>query len=546
MTTTGTRADPAPARTTSPGPAAARGWAVYARLSARKYGGAKKRRNELETVERQITETRAWAARMGIIISEDHIYIDNHLSAWKKNGNRPAFQNMIHAAKRGEFPGILVWKIDRFTRRTKDAIAFCDLAEEHHVLIDGPTSGRYDLQSPDDRKAFRDAASEAEHSSDITSQRVTSWFREARPQGLQIAPGRVFGFEVLSKAREYDDDKMPIQRPEEAEIVREIARRKVHANPKTGRAETWRELADDLNKRGILTTRGNKWLPSVLAVTIRHPRNVGYQTENKQPTALMPATYPDGTPYVPMLDTETYLALIAPLVASRETRGRLPDGSYPLSGVAVCGNCGRTLAGGGRGRRTDTTPKSEGYRRYVCPESAGGCGISVRAVDLEQMTRDEVVRVSADPGLRAQVAVRDRELDLARETLRQDLARTEAELVTLDEQMAGLEVRHLKRDVREVAYRAMKDTLDELIGKAEARRVTLRVKLADVGAGTGDLPVITAEEWDAATAGEKREWLRRLGIVPTLHPVLPRLPGARINVFDPRRVTFAEHVIGSM
>jgi hypothetical protein len=57
-------------------------------------------------------------------------------------------------------------------------------------------------------------------------------------------------------------------------------------------------------------------------------------------------------------------------------------------------------------------------------------------------------------------------------------------------------------------------------------------------AGEGNVPALTAEEWDEMqnVPGEQRAILRRLRLKVTVYPVPERLPGARRNAFDPRRV----------
>lgn len=121
------------------------------------------------------------------------------------------------------------------------ALMFTEVAEKHHVLINGPHSGEYDLNDPDERKRFRDDASNAEHESDSIGTRVGSRLAAAKQQGMQLGPGRTFGFEVLSQAREFDDDVMPIQRPAEVAIIREMARRFLEggwpAHPRRGRQD---------------------------------------------------------------------------------------------------------------------------------------------------------------------------------------------------------------------------------------------------------------------------------------------------------------------
>ena len=523
------------------------GWAVYARLSAKKTGRAKKRRNYLETVDSQIADIRAFAAQKGLPISEKHIYKDNHLSAWKKNGKRPDFDEMITACVNGEVIGILVWKFDRFTRRTRDALMFTDLAEKHGILIDGPISGSYDMRDPEDRKKLRDAASAAEYESDNISLRVTDKLGKKKALGLQWGPGRTFGFEILSEAREFDDEVMPIQRPDEVEIIQEIARRATSTDG--GRKpETWAALARELNERGITTATGAPWRASTLARMVRHPRNAGYITrkvDNRtEIVGTMPDRYPDddgtpGEPYLPILDAETYARLRGELMTSKG--GRKPNGTYPLSGGALlCGRCGKgkTLAGAGRGNAGGRPADSA--RRYKCPEHNGGCGMSVRAADVEAMVRDAVIERSANPRLRAEIADKDHALDLAREGLRQQFADAAAEVDRLDEEDAALEVRRANQTppLRERAYRATKDEYARLIAKAEARVRELTAELQKTPAvDEGDVPAITAEEWEKmGRAGKQRDVVRRLHLRVTVYPAPPRLPGAKINAFDPRRV----------
>jgi DNA invertase Pin-like site-specific DNA recombinase len=526
------------------------GWAVYARLSARKYGRAKKRRNHLETVQSQIADIRAYAAQKELPISDKHIFKDNHLSAWKKNGKRPAFDDMITACINGEVCGILVWKFDRFTRRTRDALMFIDLAGKHGILIDGPISGSYDLRDPEDRKNLRDAASAAEYESDNISLRVTDKLGKKKAMGLQWGPGRTFGFEILSEAREADDDLMPIQRDEDVKVIREMARRATSTDG--GRKpETWAALARDLNKRGITTATGAPWRASTLARMVRHPRNAGRLTRKDghgrtEIVGTMPDRYPDyededtgtitpGKPYVPILDAETYARLQGKLMTAKQ--GRTPNGSYPLTGALLCGRCGdgRTLAGAARG-----AARPGDARRYKCPDHNGGCGMSVRAADVEAMVKDAVLKRSANPKVRADIDEEDRALDLAREGLREQLAAAAAEVDRLDEEDAALEVRRANQTppLRERAYRDTKNEYVRLIARAEARVRELTAELGKTPAGgEGDVPALTAEEWEEmGRAGRQRDLVRRLHLRVTVYPARPRLPGAKINAFDPRRI----------
>ena len=121
-------------------------YAIYARLSRKK---AKRQRNDRETVERQVALCRRYAAEQGIAVAEEHVYVDNDRSAWKPDGPRHAWDAMIAAGRRGEFAGMLAYKLDRFSRNVRDAEDLVDLAANRRVVVDGPNSGRIDLSTAD-------------------------------------------------------------------------------------------------------------------------------------------------------------------------------------------------------------------------------------------------------------------------------------------------------------------------------------------------------------------------------------------------------------
>lgn len=514
-------------------PDSARGWAVYARLSSAKTGRAKRRRNHLETVERQIAEITAFAAQRGIAIDKRHIYIDNHLSAWARDGKRPDFDKMIAAALNGAFVGILVWKIDRFTRRTCDALWFIDLYEKHHTLINGPMSGEYDMSTPGGRRKLRDDASEAEHESDTIGARVRSRFEKARLEGLMLGGGRVFGYELLSEAREFDDDVHPIQRPAEVAVIREVAARALDG-------EQWVRIAEDLNARGITTTKGSPWHDRNLSRMVSAPYHAGYITLAGEIIGkLETVPGPNGTtvPYEPVLDEQTYTRLQA--LRAKSKRGRRPRGHHKLTGVITCGRCGHAMCGGSLGQRE---LKDESMRlRYVCPRrpTAGGnpgCGLSIAAVKVEERVREEVLKAAADPGVRAVIAEGDRAQDTARAELRRHIGDADAEIARLGGEIADLELRRIRaRRSRDRAHEDMMAALDELVAEQQAKRYEYMAELGDDGDGpAGDLPELTGEKWEAMSGEDQRGWIRRLGLTITVHPMTP---GAPRTVFDPDRIT---------
>jgi site-specific DNA recombinase len=441
--------------------ASALGFAIYARLSRKKVGRAKKRRNQMETVERQIAIIRRWTEGQGIPISEDHIYIDNHLSAWWSAGERPAWEKMLAAAERGEFPGILVDKLDRFTRNTPDAYALTRLGDRFGLVVDGPYSGRSNLRTAQGRETFRDAASAAEFESDNTSERSRDALAERTMMGLQLGGGRLYGFEILSEVREDDDDTEPVQRPDEVKVIQEAARRVIAG-------DLWKDIAAGLNKQGLRTVRGNLWNGKALCMVVGSPRNAGYVLHKGKIVARNPGK--------PILDDNTY-AQVQAIIASRR-KGPRPKGLFKLSGVVLCTapvHGDRPHPMGGH-RHRDTV------RDYYCSPSSGGCGAVVVAEPVEAMVREQVLKDSNDPDTVEALSAEARALSEAR----MDAA---ARVDRLDGLLADLEASKAAETIRPHAYDKAKAVLDKRIAEAEAEAKRLGART-----GGGSVPALTGEE----------------------------------------------------
>jgi len=85
--------------------------AIYARVSTDK-----------QKVDMQLGELRQFAARSGWTIYKE--YIDQNFTG--ANTNRPAFLDMMEAARKRKFDVLLVWKLDRLSRSLKDLINTLD------------------------------------------------------------------------------------------------------------------------------------------------------------------------------------------------------------------------------------------------------------------------------------------------------------------------------------------------------------------------------------------------------------------------------------
>ncbi|MGX7680876.1 recombinase family protein [Jatrophihabitans sp. DSM 45814] len=464
-----------------------RPWAIYARLSAAKPVRSSGRRRAVdESVGRQQREIRAYAAEHGLPISEAHVFVDNHLSAWKRKGAiRPDWQRLMAVARAGEVQGVLIWKLDRFTRAPRDMEDLIDLAELHSVGIDGPNSGYIDLTTAAGRQQARGAAAQAAAESDNTSERSRAALADLARAGYPLAGGRAFGFEVLGEMAEEDipAGATTVQRPAEVVLIREAASRMLAG-------EALRTVAADWGSRGIVSARGKPFTPANLGRMLGRKKYGGRVEWHGEVVGRIPGE--------PILDEATYEAVQTMLISRR--RGRKPNGKYELSGLVHCGRCGHTMAGA---TATATRSKSTVNRLYRCPPSGGGCGLAIKAETVETQVRARALELLTDPDIRAGIGARDAALDDARSIAAAELAAVEAELVSL-------EVKAATGELIRAAYDAAKPILDR-------RRVRVLAAVEDAGQPSRhELPLVTAKTWDHAGDTERRQYVTRLGMVITV------------------------------
>jgi DNA invertase Pin-like site-specific DNA recombinase len=458
-----------------------RPFAIYCRLSKATDG-------TLETVQQQEDLCRSYAGDR-LPLDDNHVYVDASLSAWKRrNGRpikRPAWDAMMAAAERGELAGVLVYAVDRFTRRPADLEALIDLAELRGLIIDGPRSGRLDLSTATGRQQARWMALQAASESDNTSERIKATLGRKMREGKPMCAGRAFGFETGGL----------VQRPTEVKVVRELARRALAGEP-------LQHLAEHLNARGIRTVNGNGWTGANVGRILGQHRHGGKVEHHGELVANIHSADE------PVLDAETYDAIQALLTSRR--RGARPSGRFLLTGVLVCKDCGIAMNGA---TKTKRAADGSAVRQYRCPpprKSAtgerlgGGCLSSIKAGPVEDAVAEFMTTLLASPTIATKVRKREQAMSAARKVRRDAVEAAEDALADLEVKLASGEI--IRR-----AYDRAKPIHDRNLARAQAALVEV------TAAGTVPLPpAIAALDWAEATDDEKRALIRRYHVTITI------------------------------
>lgn len=144
--------------------------AIYARVST-----------DRQKVDMQLSELRDFVERSGWRIFNE--YIDQGYTG--ANIKRPAFAEMIGAAKKRRFDILLVWKLDRLSRSLKDLINTLDELGSLGINFIS-YDNNLDTTTPTGKLVFQIIGAVAEFEKDIIRERVKAGLEHARQKGKRL------------------------------------------------------------------------------------------------------------------------------------------------------------------------------------------------------------------------------------------------------------------------------------------------------------------------------------------------------------------------
>ncbi|PNG17937.1 recombinase family protein [Streptomyces cahuitamycinicus] len=173
----------------------------YARISLDKNG-------EELGVERQRRDYRQVAGvRPGWEVARD--YVDNDMSAFKRNVVRPEFERLLVDLQSGVIDGVIAYDLDRLARQPRDLERLIDVFEDRPELIFCTVTNDIDLSTSDGRTMARVMVAFANKASADTGRRVARKHRELADAGKNGGGFPPFGWKA---------DRVTID-PEQAELI---------------------------------------------------------------------------------------------------------------------------------------------------------------------------------------------------------------------------------------------------------------------------------------------------------------------------------------
>lgn len=373
--------------------------------------------------------------------------------------DRPLWQHMLSRVEAGETGGVIVARIDRFSRSLVGALNAIERLETAGGVIIS-VNEQFDTSTPMGRAVMRILLVIAE----LYREEASKGFRVARERavarGVHIATRPPFGY-----ARGQDGR---MEAGEHAETVTEMFARRAAGEPLA-------TIAAWLNDAEVTTALGGRWTSAAVLQLLENPAYTGQARSGD------------------IVNDEAHPALVDPVTFAAAQLAKSRSGYRQrrtlLAGLVRCAGCRYALTGGGT-------------RNYYC-HRRHGAGVCGEPAQVSQRLLDEhVVGVFFDRLQARSYGVQERDERLL--MLRAELARAERELELWrdDEEIAAI-----GRDVYVGGLRAraeLRDLAQAEVVQAVAERVahsSLPLEPEGLRALWPELPVAEQREVLGAAIG---------------------------------------------
>jgi len=326
-------------------------------------------------------------------------YVDAGISG-KDIIKRPQVQRLLADAEKGKFDEVAVWKINRISRNTKDFLEIFERLEKYNVSMRSLTEN-FDTSTPMGKFAVQMLAAVGELERNTIVENVSLGLNQRAMLGLHSG-SRALGYGVVPSAtRPNKNDLVIIEK--EAVIIRKIF--ELFCNGKGFKA-----IANQLNKEGYKTVKGNAFGLSSIREIIDNPLYKGYVRYGKY--RQWSEKRRRGKSLNPILVKGVHEPIVSEEIWDRAERiraqraynnGKVHDSKNILSSLLKCPVCGAPMV---IGRSTTKLKNGEKrvYRYYCCSNFKNkGSSVchsnSVGADEAEQYVLDKVAEFLNNPEL---------------------------------------------------------------------------------------------------------------------------------------------------
>lgn len=416
---------------------------IYARVSTEEQA------KEGFSISAQLDELKRYAEQNGFeYIGE---YVDEGVSG-KSIVGRPEMRKLLRDAERNKFDIVLVYKIDRISRKLKDALDISDVLEKSNVSLICPKEN-FDMSSPTGKMVFQMMGSFAEFERNTTVDRVKMGMKERAKQG-KFNGGICLGYN--------SKEKRLIINQEEANIVRLIFK---YAEEGYG----YKAIVHRINELGYRTKKGKLFSTNGVKEILDNPMYIGKirfnQVENwsekRRKGKSSNPIISDGE-HEPIIEQSQW-EKVQTIRKQRSHRPAQSNEPYILRSLLKCPACGSGMVSS-----RSKIGKDKSYRYYVCGQyhnkGKEACRPhSIRADTAEKQVIDYLANILTYPNALHKIVEQvNRERANAEQPLREELQLVNKKLSKIDTQIKNATDKFLNDvDLQEILAPKLKELQTE-------------------------------------------------------------------------------------
>jgi len=468
--------------------------AIYVRVSTEDQA------QEGFSIRAQIDKLKAYALIKGWEIYD--IYSDEGISG-KNIEDRPAINRLIDDVNDGKVNNVLVFKIDRLTRSTKNLLELVELFEENNCAFNSLTES-VDTDTPSGRMFLKIIGIFAEFERENLSSRLKLGLERKVKEGYTLANNTI----------SYGYDKEPGQKvqtilPDEAKIVKDIFSMYVEKNM------SMTKIAKTLNTRKIPTKKNAKsWDTSTVKGILVNPTYIGkvrysindedkyFETDGQHESIL----------------ADDIFTLAQEKIASMPQyyKHKRPKADNYFCGVLYCASCGGKFTTNNqiyKSRTGGETVTNCSYRcnnkKYFNPEV--NCQSPTIIHTKMEKTFSEYINNIAD------FAVDDVDIDNDADKKEQELleyiAECEKKIATLSDRKQKVMEQFVNEEMTFEEYRGLlgviNEKYDSLDGELSRARADISTEQKAPSISRQDIITSLQENWDYLNNNERMMFLQR-------------------------------------
>ena len=267
-------------------------------------------------------------------------YSDRGISG-KDIKHRPELKQMLKDSEENKFDMVLVWKINRLSRKLADVLKMVELFEKNNVTFKS-YSEPFETNTPAGKMQFQMMALIGEFERGTIAQNVKMGML-ARARDGKWCGNRVLGYDIaqvegsLNKKRK--ETKLIINE-KEAESVRLIF-------DEYNNGKGYKAITSKLNKLGYKTKKGNNFSVGSIRDILTNPVYIGKVRYNvrqdwseKRRRNINPNPIIVDGIHEPIINIELWDKVQKIMESKKGKPKRIYDGEYPLTGILKCPVCG--------------------------------------------------------------------------------------------------------------------------------------------------------------------------------------------------------------